>query len=63
MCVFIMLIANNLSIKLGGKSLFQDLNLSVPPRKIIQVKGRNGVGKTTLIKILSNIIMPRTGEI
>ncbi len=58
-----MLIANNLSIKFGGRSLFQDLNLSVPPKTIIQVKGRNGVGKTTLIKILSNIMLPSTGEI
>ena len=58
-----MLIANNLSIKFGGRSLFQDVNLSVPPKTIIQVKGRNGVGKTTLIKILSNIMLPSTGEI
>ena len=58
-----MLLAKNLSFERSGKCLFQNLDLSVPPRKIIQIKGRNGVGKTTLIKILSNILIPKTGDI
>ena len=58
-----MLLANNLSFERSGKYLFQNLDLSVPPCKIIQIKGRNGVGKTTLINILANIILPKTGDI
>lgn len=58
-----MLIANNLSFERSGKYLFQNLDLSVPSKKIIQIRGRNGVGKTTLIKILSNIFYPTTGDI
>ena len=58
-----MLLANNLSFERSGKCLFQKLDLSVPPQKIIQIRGRNGIGKTTLIKILSNIMLPTTGEI
>ena len=58
-----MLLANNLSFERSGKSLFRDLDLSVSPNKIIQIRGRNGIGKTTLIKILSGIILPKTGDI
>ena len=58
-----MLIVNDLSFERSGKYLFQNLDFSVPPHKIIQIKGRNGIGKTTLIKILSNILLPTTGDI
>tara|TARA_Y100000590_G_scaffold470272_1_gene663237 strand:- start:2450 stop:3076 length:627 start_codon:yes stop_codon:yes gene_type:complete len=58
-----MLIANNISIQFGEKKIFKNLDLSVRPKKIIQIRGRNGVGKTTLIKILANIMIPTTGEI
>ena len=43
--------------------LFNNLDLSVSSNKIIQIRGRNGIGKTTLIKILSNIMLPKTGDI
>ena len=58
-----MLLANNLSFKRNGRFLFQKLDISVSPGKTIQIRGRNGIGKTTLIKILSNIILPTNGEI
>ena len=47
-----MLLANNLSFERSGKCLFQKLDLSVPPQKIIQIRGRNGIGKTTLLRTL-----------
>ena len=58
-----MLIANNLSFERSGQYLFRNLDLAVPSHKIIQIRGRNGIGKTTLIKILSNILFPKTGDI
>ncbi len=58
-----MLLTNNLSFKRGSKTIFHNINISLSPKKIIQIKGRNGIGKTTLIKILSNILVPSTGEI
>ena len=58
-----MLLANNISFKYSERFLFKNLDLSVPPKTITQIKGRNGTGKTTLIKILSNILIPTTGEI
>ena len=58
-----MLLANNISFKYSERFLFKNLDLSISPKTIIQIKGRNGTGKTTLIKILSNILIPTTGEI
>ena len=58
-----MLLANNLSFKRPSKTIFHDLNIALAPHNIIQIKGRNGIGKTTLIKILSNILIPTTGDI
>ena len=58
-----MLLANNLSFKRGRREIFQGINISLPPKKIIHLKGRNGIGKTTLIKILVNMLFPTTGEI
>ena len=58
-----MLLANNLSFKRSFKTIFHNLNIALAPHNIIQIKGRNGIGKTTLIKILSNILIPTTGDI
>ena len=59
----LMLLANNLSFKRGHKAIFQELSISLPSKRIIHLKGRNGIGKTTLIKILVNMLFPTTGEI
>ena len=58
-----MLIVNKLSFKRSDEYLFKNVDFSAVPRKIIQIRGRNGIGKTTLIKILANIIYPTTGTI
>ena len=58
-----MLLANNLSFKRGQKTIFQEMNISLPSNRIIHLKGRNGIGKTTLIKILVSMLFPSTGEI
>ena len=58
-----MLLANNLSFKRGQKEIFKELSISLSPKKIIHLKGKNGIGKTTLIKILVNMLIPTTGEI
>ena len=58
-----MLLANNLSFKRFSKTIFNNVDISLAPNNITQIKGRNGIGKTTLIKILSNILIPTTGDI
>ena len=58
-----MLLANNLSFHREGREIFKEVNISLAPKKIIHLQGRNGIGKTTLIRILVNMILPSTGAI
>ena len=58
-----MLLANNISFKRNEKYILNNINLSLSKNKIIHLTGKNGVGKTTLLKILTNILKPATGEV
>jgi heme exporter protein A len=58
-----MLLANNISFKRNNRTILNNINISIAPKTIIHLTGKNGVGKTTLIKILTNILQPDTGEI
>lgn len=44
-------------------NLFDGLSLRLPAGEIIGLLGRNGVGKSTLIKLLSSLLNPQQGEI
>ena len=58
-----MLLVNNLSFSRNDTKIFENLNLSLSNKKIIQIKGRNGSGKTTFLKVILNILEPYNGEI
>ena len=58
-----MLLASNINFKRNNKIILKDISLSLSPNKIIHVSGKNGIGKTTLLKILTNILEPDIGEI
>ena len=58
-----MLLINNLSFSRNESKIFENLNLSLSNKKIIQIKGRNGSGKTTFLKVILNILEPNNGEI
>ena len=53
---------NNLSIGYNGLSLVKGINLSIRGGDKVIIKGFNGIGKTTLIKTLLNIIKPIEGN-
>ncbi len=58
-----MIAVNNLSVHFGGDYLFDGLNFSINPKDCIGLIGRNGTGKTTLIKILAGMDSPEEGTI
>ena len=58
-----MLLVNNIYFKRQNKLILKDVNLSIPPKGIIHLTGNNGVGKTTLLKIICKILNPDDGEI
>ena len=53
----------NLSVKLGGKNVFSDYSVSVPDEGIVLISGESGIGKTTLLRVLSGIIKPDEGTV
>jgi heme exporter protein A len=58
-----MLLANNINFKRNNKSILNDINIALSPKKIIHLTGENGVGKTTLLKILASILEPEKGDL
>ena len=45
------------------KQILKDINLKIPRGKIIGLLGKNGTGKTTLIKLINDLLTPTSGEI
>lgn len=58
-----LLSATNLTKSIGAKTLFKDLNFNIMPGEKIALIGRNGHGKTTLLKILSGEDHNYIGEV
>ena len=58
-----MLKVTSLNQYYGGSHILRDLSFEVPPGKVTALLGRNGVGKTTLLRALMGLIPARNGEI
>lgn len=58
-----MLLAQNITLHRSGKEIFKDINISLGDGKIIILKGKNGSGKTSLLKTILNILEPSSGSI
>ena len=58
-----MLLAQNITLHRSGKEIFKDINISLGDGKIIILKGKNGSGKTSLLKTILNILEPSSGLI
>ena len=58
-----MLLAQNLSLYRSNKKIFDEVNVSIASNKILILKGKNGSGKTSLLKTLLSIIEPTSGLI
>jgi heme exporter protein A len=58
-----MLEAVNLACTRGDRRLFQGLNFSIKPGELIELRGANGSGKTSLLRILCGLAAPVEGEV
>ena len=58
-----MLTFKNLKKEYPGKLLFENVNLRVEDGEFVSILGRNGVGKTTLVKMILGVESPTSGEI
>jgi urea transport system ATP-binding protein len=58
-----MLIAKDINQYYGGSHILRGLDLAVRPGRVTVLLGRNGVGKTTLLKALMGLVTIKTGTI
>ena len=58
-----MLRATNLSLERGDRKLFENLNFVVNSGQVLQIKGANGSGKSSLLQVIAGDIEPTNGEI
>ena len=58
-----MLQVKNINQYYGGSHILRDVSLAAAPGKVTVVLGRNGVGKTTLLKSLMGLVAIKTGSI
>lgn len=58
-----LLVAKNLSKSIGGKTLFNGIDLVLSPGTRLGIVGKNGTGKTTLLKVLAGQIVQDEGTL
>jgi urea transport system ATP-binding protein len=58
-----MLSVNHLNQYYGGSHILRDLSFELPAGKVTALLGRNGVGKTTLLRTLMGLVPAKTGEV
>lgn len=58
-----MLKVESLNQYYGGSHILRDLSFTAAPGQVTTLLGRNGVGKTTLLKCLMGLVPARTGKI
>ena len=59
----LMLEARGLTCVRGERQLFADLCLSISAGECLHVRGENGVGKTSLLRLLTGLAKPEGGEV
>ena len=53
----------HLSKEFDNKKVLNDLNFKIPRGKIVGLLGKNGTGKSTLIKLINDLLTPTSGEV
>ncbi|WP_075590011.1 ABC-F family ATP-binding cassette domain-containing protein [Labilibacter marinus] len=58
-----MVSVNQLSVEFGGFTLFKDVSFLVNPKDKIGLAGKNGAGKSTMLKIFAGLQLPTKGTV
>ena len=58
-----MISANNVTLRIGKKALFEDVNIKFTEGNRYGLIGANGAGKSTFLKILTGQIEPSKGDV
>jgi heme transport system ATP-binding protein len=57
------LIASSITVRVGAKTLLDDVSLSLEPGEIAALVGPNGAGKSTLLRVMSGDLAPHAGGV
>ena len=58
-----MISIDNLTVSFGGWTLFDGISFLVNPKERIGLVGRNGAGKTTILKLIAGLQQPTSGAV
>ena len=58
-----MILANNITCKRGNRIVFRNLNFRIDDGVATIISGKNGSGKTSLLRIIANLLKPKSGEL
>jgi ATP-binding cassette subfamily F protein 3 len=58
-----MLSVDNLTYRVGGREIFEQASVAIPGGKRVGLVGRNGTGKSTLLKLIDGELQPDLGDI
>ena len=58
-----MISINSLSVEFSAKALFDNINYVINPRDKIALVGKNGAGKSTMLKIIAGLQRPSSGSV
>jgi ATP-binding cassette, subfamily F, member 3 len=58
-----MISADGLTVEFGGTTLFQDISFVINEKDRIALMGKNGAGKSTMLKILAGVRTPNRGKV
>jgi len=55
--------ARHLSCIRQDRLIFKDISFSLSPGEVLWIKGKNGAGKSSLLRIIAGLLKPIQGEI
>ena len=58
-----MISANNITLRVGKKALFEDVNIKFTEGNCYGLIGANGAGKTSILRTISGLVRPSAGKI
>ena len=53
----------NVTMRLGGETILQDVTLTVPHGEFLAIVGPSGGGKSTLLRVIAGLLKPQSGSV
>lgn len=57
------IVLQDVTVRLGGRTVLEALDLQLPPGRLTAVMGPSGAGKTTILRLITGQLKPDTGQV